>query len=63
VREEIREALKQGGFRFDDRLLDIKEASKVLQVSPDWLYRNSCKMPITRRLDPKARKLTPRFVK
>jgi hypothetical protein len=37
VREEIREALSQGGFSFDDRLLDTEEASKVLHVSPDWL--------------------------
>jgi hypothetical protein len=35
AREEIREALIQDGFSFDDRLLDIKEASTVLQVSPD----------------------------
>jgi hypothetical protein len=28
VREEIREALMQGGFSFDDRLLNIEEASK-----------------------------------
>jgi hypothetical protein len=30
VREEIREALIQDGFSFDDRLLDTEEASKVL---------------------------------
>jgi hypothetical protein len=53
VREEIREALSQGGFSFDDRLL-AEEAFKVLQVSPDWLYRNSRKLPFTRRLVPKA---------
>ena len=35
LRQEIREALIQGGFTFDDRLLDTEEASKVLQVSPD----------------------------
>jgi predicted DNA-binding transcriptional regulator AlpA len=54
VREEIREALSQGGFSFDDRLLHTEEASKVLQVSPDCLYRNSRKLPFTRRLGPKA---------
>ena len=32
VREEIREALIQGGFIFDDRLLGIEEASTVLQA-------------------------------
>jgi predicted DNA-binding transcriptional regulator AlpA len=46
--------LSQGGFSFDDRLPDTEEASKVLQVSPDWLYRNSRKLPFTRRLGPKA---------
>jgi len=55
VREEIREALSQGGFSFDDRLLDTEEASKVLQVSPDWLYRHSRKLPFTRKLGPKDR--------
>ena len=44
MREEIKEALIQGGFSFDDRLLGIEEASKVLHVSPDWLYRNSRKL-------------------
>jgi hypothetical protein len=33
----MREALMQGGFSSDDPLLDSEEASKVLQVSPDWL--------------------------
>jgi len=32
VREKIREALRQGGFSFDDRLLDTEETSKVLQA-------------------------------
>jgi hypothetical protein len=54
VRQEIREALIQGGFSFDDRLLDTEEASKVLQVSPDCLYRNSRKLPFARREGPKA---------
>jgi hypothetical protein len=31
VREKIREALMQGGFSFDDRLLDIEAASNVLR--------------------------------
>ena len=54
MREEIREALIQGGFSSDDRLLDTEKASKVLQVSPDWLYRNSRKLPFTRKLGAKA---------
>jgi predicted DNA-binding transcriptional regulator AlpA len=61
VREEIREALIQGGFSFDDRLL-AEEASKVLQVSPDWLYRNSRKLPFTRRLGPKALRFSYRGI-
>ena len=62
VREEIREALSQGGFSFDDRLLDTEEASKVLQFSPDWLYRNSRKLPFTRRLGPKALRFSYRGI-
>ena len=62
VREEIREALRQGSFIFDDRLLDIEASSKVLQVSPDWLYRNSRKLPFTRRLGPKALRFSYRGI-
>ena len=61
-RVSIREALSQGGFSFDDRLLGIEEASKVLQVSPDWLYRNSRKLPFTRRLGPKALRFSYRGI-
>jgi hypothetical protein len=62
VREEIREALIQGGFSFDDRLLHTEQASKVLQVSPDWLYRNSHKLPFTRGLGPKALRFSYRGI-
>lgn len=62
VRKEMREALSQGGFSFDDRLLDAEEASKVLQVSPDWLYRSSRKLPFTRRLAPKALRFSYRGI-
>ena len=62
VREEIREALSQGGFSFDDRLLDTEEASEALQLSPDWLYRNSRKLPFTRRLGPKALRFSYRGI-
>ena len=37
----------------EDRLLDAEEASKLLSVSPDWLYRNVKKLPFTRKLGPK----------
>jgi predicted DNA-binding transcriptional regulator AlpA len=62
VREESREALSQGGFSFDDRPLHTEEASKVLQVSPDWLYRNSRKLPLTQRLGPKALRFSYRGI-
>jgi predicted DNA-binding transcriptional regulator AlpA len=62
VRQEIREALNQGGFSFDDRLLDTEEAAEVLQISPDWLYRNSRKLPFTRRLGPKALRFSYRAI-
>ena len=61
VHEEIREALMQDGFSFDDRLL-AEEAFKVLQVSPDWLYRNFRKLPFTRRLGPKALRFSYRGI-
>ena len=62
MREEIREALSQGGFSFDDRLLDTEEASKVLQVSPDWLYRNSRKLSFTRRVGARALRFSYRGI-
>jgi predicted DNA-binding transcriptional regulator AlpA len=62
VGEEIREALIQVGFSFDDCVLDTEEAYKVLQVSPDWLYRNSRKLPFTVRLGPKALRFSYRGI-
>jgi predicted DNA-binding transcriptional regulator AlpA len=62
VREEIREDLSQGGFSSDDRLLDTEEASKVLHVSPDWLYRNSRKLPFTRKLGSKVLRFSYRGI-
>ena len=50
VREEIRMTLKEGGFSFDDRLVDVKEASKILCVAEDWLHRHARQLPFTRRL-------------
>ncbi len=37
----------------EDRLLSIEEASTLLAVSEDWLYRHARKLPFTRRLGPK----------
>jgi predicted DNA-binding transcriptional regulator AlpA len=53
VREEIHAAGFQKGFEDGDRLLDAEEASKVLSVSQDWLYRNAKKLPFARKLGPK----------
>ncbi len=51
VRQEIRAA--QNDRHDGDRLLNSKEASKVLSVSPDWLYRHASRLPFTRKLGPK----------
>jgi predicted DNA-binding transcriptional regulator AlpA len=51
VREEIR-ALK-AELNGQDRLLGAGEASKMLSVSPDWLYRHAKKLPFSRKLGPK----------
>jgi predicted DNA-binding transcriptional regulator AlpA len=51
IREEIISALSRAVQ--DDRLLDIDEASKLLSVSPDWLYRNAKSLPFTRKLGAK----------
>jgi len=51
VREEI--ACLNGQKDPEDRLLDAEEASKILSVSSDWLYRNAKKLPFTRKLGPK----------
>ena len=34
----------------------------MLQLSPDWLYRNSRKLPFTRRLGPKALRFSYRGI-
>jgi predicted DNA-binding transcriptional regulator AlpA len=51
IREEI-ETLKTD-VNGEDRLLDAEEASKLLCVSEDWLYRNAKRLPFTRKLGPK----------
>ena len=53
VREEIRAVLSMNGHHGGDHLLDAEEASKMLCVSEDWLYRHSNKLPFTRKLAPK----------
>ena len=51
VREETRAALTK--CEPNERLLDAEEASKMLDVSTDWIYRHSKKLPFTRKLGPK----------
>ena len=54
IREEIQAAMGQNNGHHDgDRLLDAEEASKVLSVSPDWLYKHHKKLSFTRKLGPK----------
>lgn len=51
VTEAVREAIN--GHREEDRLLDAEEASRLLCVSPDWLYRHAKRLPFTRKLGAK----------
>jgi hypothetical protein len=51
VRDEITQCATDRSAQ--ERLLDINEAAKVLSASPDWLYRNSKRLPFTRKLGPK----------
>ncbi len=51
IREEV-QAANQNGHQ--DRLLDAGEASKILSVSPDWLYRHGSRLPFTRKLAPRV---------
>jgi predicted DNA-binding transcriptional regulator AlpA len=54
VRDEIQDVLGgNNGQTGGDRLLTAEEASSLLSVSPDWLYRQAKKLPFTRKLGPK----------
>jgi len=53
IREAVQEAIGQNGNHEGDRLLDAEEASKMLCVSEDWLYRHASRLPFTRKLGPK----------
>ena len=37
----------------EDTLLDVKQASERLNCTTVWLYRNSKKLPFTKRLSPR----------
>lgn len=51
IQKAVREAMN--GHRDEDRLLDAEEASRLLSVSSDWLYRRAKRLPFTRKLGPK----------
>ena len=53
VREEVQSVIGQDGHQNDDQLLDALEASKILSVSEDWIYRHASRLPFTRKLGPK----------
>jgi len=55
IKEVVREALDEdANRRFEERLLDINEAAKVLSMTTDWLYRSHRKLPFTRKLGNKS---------
>ena len=62
VREEIRSALKEGGFCIDDRLIDVEEAAQILCVPKTWLFAHSRQLPFTRRVGPKALRFSYRGI-
>jgi predicted DNA-binding transcriptional regulator AlpA len=51
IREELNNALNVAPK--EEKLLDTKQAAAMLSTSPDWIYRNSKKLPFTRKLAPK----------
>ena len=51
IREEIETFRSE--LNGQDRLMDTAEASKLLCVSEDWLYRNARRLPFVRKLGPK----------
>src|SRR5688572_6464448 len=51
IREELNRALTHAPQ--EERLLAVEEVAKVISVSMNWLYRNSGKLPFTRKLGPK----------
>ena len=53
IRDEICAATNGNSYQEGDRLLNAEEASKILSVSEDWLYRHAYHLPFTRKLGPK----------
>ena len=53
IHQEMQKASNGNGHHDGDHLLDADKASRVLSVSPDWLYRHAKRLPFTRVLAPK----------
>jgi predicted DNA-binding transcriptional regulator AlpA len=57
IREEVTNALEfhsTDAGAAQDKLLTAPEAAELIGMSSDWLYRNSKKLPFTRKLGAKA---------
>jgi predicted DNA-binding transcriptional regulator AlpA len=54
VKEAVQEALASNCRGEEEKYLTAEDAATLLSVTPDWLYRNSKKLPFSRRLGPKA---------
>jgi len=52
VKKAVREAMN--GHHEGDKLLNAEEASEILNVGEDWLYRHHKKLPFTRKLAPRV---------
>ena len=48
IEQAVKEAIS--GHKDEDRLLDAQETARILSVSVEWLYRNSKRLPFTRKL-------------
>jgi predicted DNA-binding transcriptional regulator AlpA len=55
LRQIVREAVKSASRgAAEDRLIDVKEAAKILSVTPDWIYHHAKRLPFARKLDRKV---------
>ena len=64
IRQAIKQELTDSTSRPDetDRLLNVTEAAKVLNVSKDWLYDHAKKFPFTLKLGPKMLRFSSRGI-
>lgn len=58
LRALIREAIAGNALPTDDRLVEVDEAARILNVSEDWLYHNWKKLPFARKLGHKLLKFS-----